>query len=193
MTHTPRPDLDQALKEALRPNAAPAELRARLMAQAQRAPKTRPWLRPMLLAAAALLIVGTASMVLPKQVLRPSIPLEAAVRSASEEMNQADVDTSFQGQGCDGKACGEWANACAGFKAPLPAGFSDQDLRSGGSCRVAGEAAAHYQLRDGRMVYVFPRPLEGCMFGGRTTLQQGPHIAQAWNENGRGYLLLAKR
>ncbi len=192
MNQTPHPDLDQALKEALRPEAAPAELRARLLNQAQRSSAPRPWLRPLMLAAAALVVVGSASLMLPRQPLRASIPLEAVVRSASEEI-KSDVDTSFQGQGCDGKACGDWANVCAGFKAPLPAGFSDQDLRSGGSCRIAGEAAAHYQLRDGRMVYVFSRPLEGCVFGGRTTLQQGSHIAQAWNENGRGYLLLAKR
>lgn len=193
MNPTPRPDLDQALKDVLRPDPAPEALKEKLLAQAARAPRARsPW-RALGLAAAALLVIGMASLAVPLRSLREGrIPLNTVMRSVSEELSSG-VDRSFDGQACCGKACGDWAQSQAGFRAPLPRCVAEKDLRSGGACRIAGEAAAHYQLNDGRMVYVFQRPLEGCVLGGRTTLEHGPHIAQAWNEDGRGYLLIARR
>jgi hypothetical protein len=185
--------MDEALRGALRPEPAPEALRAKLMAQAGQ--KARPWspLRTMLLAAAALLVVGLGVLAFPRRI--QEVPGGAALATAVSEASREFADTRdccFKDAACSGKACGDWAEGRVGFQAPLPAKLAEADLVAGGTCRLAGQSVAHYTLRDGRMIYVFGEELDGCR-GRRAVLQHGALQAEAWNEHGRGYLLLARK
>ncbi len=194
MNHAPSSIPDQALRDAMRPSPASEVLRARLLATARRCDRPRPTFRPLLLASAAALVMTFGGLI-GQHFLRTAgggIPLEAVVSPAALEFADPQ-DLNFRGQACQGKGCGDWARIQAGFKAPLPAGIAESELSAGGACRVGGHAAAHYLLHDGRMVYVFSAPLRDCPWEGRRTLQRESVSAQAWNEAGRGYLLLAKR
>lgn len=194
MNHAPQRNLDDALREALKPAPAPEALRARLLAKAGR--PAGPWspLRATLLAAAAVVVVGLGALFATRMKPdgRTRVPLATAVSGASADFSDTG-DLSFLAGACTGKGCGDWAKVRAGFRAPLPACFLETDLAGGGTCRIAGTSTVHYALRDGSKVYVFQGELTGCAKGRRVVVDQGDLQAQAWNEEGHGYLLLAKK
>ncbi len=192
MNHAPKFDLDAALREVLKPAPAPEALRSELLARAGR--RARPWppFRTSLLAAAAVVILGLGAQMTSRMngEGKGSKHLVTAVSEASQEFVDP-RDLAFKEESCAGKGCGEWAQVRAGFRAPLPACIAETDLAGGGTCRIAGGPTVHYSLRDGRKVYVFPKELEACRAGRRVVMDRGALQAQAWNEQGRGYLLLA--
>jgi hypothetical protein len=193
MSHARKPDLEEALREALKPGPAPEALRARLMAQAGQRARTWTPLRAALLAVAAVLVVSLGALAIPrKDTLGHRRALEQAVSEAAAGYAHVGA-LSFQEDACAGKGCGDWAQTPAGFRAPLPQSISETQLHGGGACRIGGQSAVHYLLRDGRMIYVFAHELEACRGGRPACLDRGTYEVRAWNEQGRGYLLLARK
>jgi anti-sigma factor RsiW len=185
---------DEALRDSLRPEGAPAELRNRLLAEARRQDAGRRFtLRPYLAAAALLLTLGSGIYL--GRGLRPGPPVAASALPALLEATSKNYRTiqglDFTGRECTDKACGIWALHRVGFTAPLPACMEGAPMVGGRSCAVQGRPVAHYAFRDGRAVYVFAGPLEGCgATPGNPRPVEGPFLARAWNEGGRGYVLL---
>ena len=187
--------LDDALREALRGEKAPVDLRQRLLAEARKRDggRTSFTFRPLLVAAAMLVTVG-AGMYLGRG-LRSGPPVASAALPGLLQATSQNFRTikglDFAGRDCTDKACGIWALHRVGFTAPIPACVNEAGMVGGRSCAVQGRKVAHYAFRDGRALYVFSGPLEGC--GATPGVAQpvgGQLMARAWNEGGRGYVLL---
>ena len=187
--------LDEALGEALRGGKAPEALRQRLLAEARRRDggrgnAYRPWL-----AAAAVVLALGGSLALVR-VLRPApAPLAAealpGLLDAASRNFRTIKGLDFRGPDCTDKACGLWALRRVGFTAPVPAALAEVPLAGGRSCAVEGRPVAHYTFRDGRALYVFQAPLQGCSASPSAPRPvEGHLLAKAWNEQGRGYVLL---
>lgn len=186
--------LEDALRDALRPTSAPEGLRQRLLVEAQRQDAGRRFsFRPYLAAAALLLTLGSGIYL--GRGLRSGPPVAAAALPDLLEATSKNYRTiqglDFAGGECTDKACGLWALQRVGFTAPLPACMGTAPMAGGRSCAVQGRPVAHYAFQDGRAVYVFSGPLEGCGTSpGAPRQVEGPYLARAWNEGGRGYVLL---
>lgn len=186
--------LDEALRDALKPQPAPQDLRQRLLAEARRQDAGRRFsLRPYLAAAALLLTLGSGIYL--GRGLRSGPPVAAAALPDLLEATSRNYRTiqglDFAGRECTDKACGIWALQRVGFTAPLPACMEGAPMAGGRSCAVQGRPVAHYAFQDGRAVYVFSGPLEGCGGSpGQPHRVEGDFQARAWNEGGRGYVLL---
>ncbi len=194
MTPAPR-KLDEALGEALRAGKAPEALRQSLLAEARRRDAGRARAPRAWLAAAALVLTlgGGYGLV---RALRPT-PLPMASEGLPELLDATTRNyltvkgLDFRGPDCTDKACGLWALRRVGFTAPVPAALAKTPLAGGRSCAVEGRPVAHYTFRDGRALYVFQAPFPGCS-GDPTAPRavEGQLLARAWNEQGRGYVLL---
>ncbi|HJV23952.1 MAG TPA: hypothetical protein VJ570_14720 [Holophagaceae bacterium] len=186
--------LDDALREALRGERAPADLRQRLLAEARKRDQGRAFdFRPLLVAAALLVTVGGGVYV--GRGLRQGPPVAAAalpeLLNATSQNFRTVQGLDFAGRDCTDKACGLWALHHVGFTAPIPACVGEAGMLGGRGCAVQGRKVAHYRFRDGRALYVFSGPLEGCgATPGASQQVEGRLQARAWNEGGRGYVLL---
>ncbi|HJW32421.1 MAG TPA: hypothetical protein VJ505_03550 [Holophagaceae bacterium] len=186
--------LDDALREALRGEKAPMDLRQRLMTEARKRDQGRTFsFRPLLVAATVLITVGAGVFL--GRGLRQGPPVAAAALPDLLQATSKNFRTikgfDFAGRDCTDKACGLWALHHVGFTAPVPACVSEAGMVGGRSCAVQGRKVAHYAFRDGRALYVFSGPLEGCGTApGAAQHVEGQLQAKAWNEGGRGYVLL---
>jgi hypothetical protein len=186
--------LDDALRETLRGEAAPAGLRNRLLLEARKRDGGRSFsFRPLLVAAAMLLTVGTGVFL--GRGLRPGPAVAAAalpgLLQATSRNFRSNKGLDFAGRDCTDKACGVWALPRVGFTAPIPACVDEAGMVGGRSCAVEGRKVAHYAFRDGRALYVFSGPIEGCGSKPGAAQSVDGHLqAKAWNEGGRGYVLL---
>ncbi len=186
--------LDDALREALRGEKASVDLRQRLLAEARKRDGGRAFsFRPFLAAAAVLITVGTGVFL--GRGLRQGPPVAAAnlpeLLQATSQNFRTIKALDFAGRDCTGKGCGTWALRRVGFTAPIPACLDEAGMAGGRSCAVQGRKVAHYAFLDGRALYVFSGPIEGC--GGPPGSPRpvdGRLMARAWNEGGRGYVLL---
>jgi len=180
---------DRQLKDALRPGAAPDDLRRSLLRAAGR--RRFLWTWPALGIAALLMVLlggGTWGwMVRGQEGARLS---RAAIRMFMEAPGMAftaeasDLDSGEQGR--------RWSAQAAGFSAALPKCLAGQAMKGGCVCDMEACRAVCYYLQDGRAIYVFDHTLRGLPFDPaqpRRLASEG-HRAQAWNENGRGYVLV---
>ena len=187
--------LDEALMDSLRAGKAPEALRQRLLAEARRRDAGRrsafrPWL-----AAAAVVLALAGSLAVARRLRPAPAPLAAEAMpdllEAASRNYQTVKSLDFRGPECTDKACGLWALHRVGFTAPVPASLANAPLAGGRSCSVMGRPVAYYSFRDGRSLYVFQEPLPGCgERAGAPRSVAGPLMARAWNEQGRGYVLL---
>lgn len=190
MTQQLMDSLDARLASALAPEPAPADLRAALLAESRRedqrtAPLRR--FRPLLAAAAVVLFLGGGAALVLQQ--RPSDAVRTARGALRNFMDVHSLD--FQGAEVCADTCTQWSRTRLGFDAPLPGACAGQPLRGGRACRVEGRPVAHYLLEDGRALYVFREPLGGCSSSPARALAVGGGLqARAWNEQGRGYVMV---
>lgn len=186
--------LDDALREALRGEAAPVDLRKRLLTEARKRDEGRNFsFRPLLVAAAMLLTVGSGVFL--GRAMQSGPPVAAAalpgLLQATSRNFRSVQGLDFAGRDCADKARGTWALSKVGFTAPVPACVNEGGMAGGRSCAVEGRKVAHYAFLDGRALYVFSGPLEGCgTTPGVAQPVEGHLMARAWNEGGRGYVLL---
>jgi hypothetical protein len=190
--------IDNALRQALQFQAAPADLREALLAEARRRDRARRLQRTrrvlqVALAASLVLALGLGATLLRQRTDAGSAGLAQAV--LADFMGSHDL--AFEGAppqtpGKDPCAC--WSKGCMGFEATLPRDCQMSEVRGGRSCRVKGMPAACYLLRDGGSLYVFPKPLPGAgPARGRSLAVAASYQASAWNENGRGYVRVMPR
>jgi hypothetical protein len=189
MTHPPT-NLDHALRQALAPDAAPAALKSVLLAEARardgRAPR-RPRLARFLVAASLVLATGGGVFfLLPRPAKGPTHTAQEALRNFMEVHG-----LEFQGEAACAEACSRWSKAKLGFEAPLPSACADMKVIGGRACRVDDRPVAHFLLSEGRALYVFQEPLRGAASQpGAALAVAGGLQAKAWNEQGRGYVLV---
>ena len=190
MTKPSRINLDQALGQALEVQAAPGSLREGLLAEARaqdrgvrRSPK---WARLAAAAALVLMAGGGALFLVPRPAPEPTHTAKEALRNFME-IHALD----FQGREACEAACTQWSKKRLGFSAPLPATCGDSSVVGGRACRVDNRPVAHFLLSDGRALYVFQEPIKGGKAQpGSALAVAGGLQARAWNEQGRGYVLV---
>lgn len=184
---------DQALIEALAPGLAPAGLRRELLAAAKRSDhRRRTWLA---LAAGFLLMLASGS-VLALLLLLPPADSRMAREALTHFMSAKELD--FQGSPPRPAAgqpaedpCACWSQKALGYAAGLPEGMSGCTIQGGRACRVGGRPAACYLLEEGRGLYVFERPFrQGAEDAARPMVVAAGFQARAWNEGGRGYVIV---
>ncbi len=181
-------NLDAALGDLLAAPPAPPDLRAALLAEARRQDGPRRRRAPRLLAAAALLLFVGGGAAL---VLRPPAPEPAATARGALKNFMEIHGLEFQGRDVCADTCTQWSRGRLGFEAPLPSACAGEAMRGGRACEVGGRPVAHYLLQDGRALYVFRDPIPGCgIQPGRALAVAGGLQAKAWNERGRGYVLV---
>ena len=88
--------------------------------------------------------------------------------------------------------CRRWSAKAVGFSAHLPKGLANQPLKGGTACIMASCRAACFFLKDGRAVYAFDRTIRGLDADSkqRPLVLASGHRATAWNEDGRGFILV---
>jgi hypothetical protein len=106
-------------------------------------------------------------------------------------------DLAFVGmpphQGAE-EPCACWSMGKVGFAASLPRSCPHMEVSAGRECRVKGVLAACYLLRDGRSLYIFPKPIRGAgPAQGQPLAVAASYQAKAWNEDGRGYVRVMPR
>lgn len=188
---TSQTNLEQALREVLAPEPAPASLKDALLSQARvhdQGRRKSPWFLRTATAAAALLLFagGGVFLVGSRSAKEPTHIAQEALRNFMEVHA-----LEFQGEPACGQACTQWSKKMLGFDAPLPSCCTDLKVVGGRACRVDGRAVAHFLLSDGRALYVFQKPLTGgTAEPGAALAVAGGLQAKAWNEQGRGYVLV---
>jgi hypothetical protein len=185
--------LEDALRQVLRYPRAPQDLVEALRAQARGRDRHARIRVRWALAAALLLLLGAGWGWLG---LRGQLEGPSLVQAVLEDFMSASP-LSFQGSpphsaGGDPSRC--WSRRCAGFEATLPRSCPVGEVRGGRICRLRGMRVACYLLQGGRSLYVFPVPIRGA--GGaleRPLAVAAGFQASAWNEEGKGYVLVAPR
>ena len=88
--------------------------------------------------------------------------------------------------------CRQWSAQAVGFAAHLPKSLADQPLKGGNACTMPSCRSACFLLQDGRAVYVFEHTFKGLDVGSnkRPMIIASGYRARAWNEDGRGYVLI---
>lgn len=182
--------LEPALTRAMAPEPAPELLRKALLQEARRRDartRRRSWLFAAAAAAAILLVGGSGGFFL------YSRSQGGAAHTAREALrNYMEVKSlEFQGQDSCPEACTAWSMAKLGFECPLPSACAESKVVGGRACKVGGLGVAHFLLEDGRALYVFRDPLKGgAAVPGAPLAVAGGFQAKAWNEQGRGYVLV---
>lgn len=183
-----RPNLDEALQRALNPAPAPTDLRSALLREARR--RDRPASRRWWAGLAALLILGLGfwwKALGPGALTGPKL----AQATLSEFVQGHTLD--FQGPPPTQPPCPDpcriWSKAVMGFEAPLPQEAAACPLQGGRVCRVRGQRAACYLLKDGRCVFVFEKPIPKVGDGGVLAVAAG-FQARAWNEGMGGVVMV---
>jgi len=191
MTHPipppPFPPFDDQLRSVLAPAAASARLRASVLAA--KPPLLRraaPWLA----AAATLMLIAGGGWIGLHPRLAPGPAQEVAALALTNFLSVKGLD--FQGAPPSGPGdCGRWCERRAGFSAPLPSCTPESEVQGGRVCAVGRTPVGYYLLKGGRGLYVFARPFVGCGEQRSAPLAvAASYQARAWNENGRGYVLI---
>lgn len=188
--------LEDALRQALHAPAAPADLREGLLAAARSQDRARAARRTrhavqVGLAAAMVLALGVGGTWLKVRTGGGSAAVAQEVLRDFMAVHALEADGA---SGPEGHELGACSMGCPGDGASLPNACAREDVRGRRGCRLKGMSATCYLLRDGRSLYVFPRPIQGA-----GTLQGQPlavvanYQAKAWNEDGRGYVMVMAR
>lgn len=182
----PRIPMEQGLAEALRPTAAPATLRNRLLTEAHRVDRSRRRFRS--LAAAAALVAGlTGTWAILHGPADPGMDLArtAVIQHADEshlDFHGAPADTTG--------SCGNWCEKRLGYAATLPRSVAPSEVVGGRICKVRSHPVAYYRLACGDGLFVFGHAPEALQRARGFDLSKG-HTALAWTEGERGYLRVA--
>ena len=192
MSMGPRSDPDafeRQLRAALRPTPAPADLQEALLRGRRPVAGWRRWSG----LAALLCLALLGGVVFIRQHSgggrQGARLLQAALQHRLEPAGLEFIPVAAgDGSNSPQCQCRTWSQQALGFPAELPALLSEQDLKGGRACSMAGERAACYILLDGRTLYVLPRPIPGLGHG--PVARAGDLEARAWNEGERGYILV---
>lgn len=193
--------LEEAISQAFS-DPAPQDLRAVLLEQAQRVDRMdredrpHPWVQRhwMLATASFLLAISLGSF------LHFHGATAVNARLAKAAMNDfAKAQTlDFEGQpqvalnGAPDSCCA-WSQSRLGFTAPLPSLAVGCPLKGGRACVIEGRSAASYVLEDGRCIVVMETPIRGAGDSpGSVLASVSGFQARAWNEKGRGILLIER-
>lgn len=182
---------DQQLQGALRPGAAPDDLRRSLMQAAGK--RSSPWKWQALGLAALLMVLlggGTWGGV---AHWRGQEGVRFGRAAIQKYMQSPRMDFVVDASGPDFVEQGrQWSTKAVGFSAQMPECLAGQMVKGGCACDMDTCLAACYYLQDGRAIYIFDRTLRGLPsgFDQPRRLAFDGHKAQAWNENGRGYVLV---
>lgn len=186
---------DQQLAEALRPGAAPEDLRLCLLRAAENRRPHRTW-QALGIAATLMLLLGSGAWGwMAHWNSHEGERFTQAVLQNYVEVQNMDftLDASDQGsvEQCM-ERCKQWSTKAVGFAAHLPNGLANQPLKGGSACTMASCRVACFYLKDGRAVYAFDRTLKGLDADSikRSLVAASGHRASAWNEDGRGYILI---
>lgn len=189
---------DRALATALEPGPAPEVLRCRLQAAAKRADQRR---RTWLAFAAGIVLMLLSGSALALLLLAPSADARMAREALTHFMSAQQLDfhgtPPHPGRSSGAAAedpCACWSQQVLGYAAALPEGVRSCAITGGRACRVGGRPAACYLLEEGRGLYVFEHPFrQGGEASGRPLVVAAGFQARAWNEGGRGYVMVEPR
>ena len=182
---------DQQLKQALRPGAAPEDLRRGLMRAAKR--RRSPWAWPALGIAALLMVLlggGTWGWLAHWRGQEGSRVVQAALQHYVEGRRMDFTVDALAGNSAEQGR--QWSTTAVGFPAALPECLAGQAMEGGCACDMKACRAACYFLRDGRAIYIFERTLRGLPSDPNRpqVFASAGHRALAWNEGGRGHILV---
>jgi hypothetical protein len=186
---------DQQLAKALRPGAAPEDLRLSLLRAAQSRRPRRTW-HALGIAATLMFLLGSGAWGWMahwnshegERFTQAVLQNYMEVQNMDFTMDASDQDSVEQ---CMDR-CKRWSTKAVGFAAHLPKGLANQPLKGGRACIMASCRAACFYLKDGRAVYVFDRTLRGLDANSikRPLIVASGLRGTAWNEDGRGYILV---
>ena len=186
---------DQQLAKALRPGAAPEDLRLSLLRAAASRRPHRTW-HALGIAATLMFLLGSGAWGwMTHWNSHEGERFTQAVLQNYMEVQNMDftVDASDQGsvEQCM-ERCKQWSTKAVGFAAHLPRGLANQPLKGGTACIMDSCRAACFYLKDGRAVYAFDRTIRGLDADSkqRPIILASGHRGTAWNEDGRGYILV---
>lgn len=186
---------DQQLIMALRPSPAPIDLRQGLLRAAKSNNPRRTWYA-LGIAATLMLLLGSGAWSWMthwnnhegERLIQASVQSYMEVQNMDFKMDDATQESMEQCM----ERCKQWSAKAVGFSAHLPKSLANQPLKGGTACTMASCRAACFYLKDGRAVYAFDRTIRGLGADSRNrplVLASG-HRATAWNEDGRGYILV---
>ena len=186
---------DQQLAKALRSGAAPEDLRRNLLQIAAIHRPRRTW-HALGIAATLMFLLGSGAW--GWMAHWNSHEGERFTQAVLQNyMDAQTMDFTLDDSAQDSVAqcmerCRQWSTKAVGFSAQLPKSLADQPLKGGRACTMVSCRVACYQLQDGRAVYVFDRTLKGLDADSkkRPLILASGHRASAWNEDGRGYILV---
>jgi hypothetical protein len=183
---SPHPPFDDQLRLALAPAPAPPALREAILAVRQPlGRRAAPWLG---LAATLLLTAGGLWFGQASRAAAP--PREIASQALNNFLTVHGLDFLGAPPSASGD-CGSWCQERAGFTAPLPNCTNPSEIEGGRVCAVGRTPVGHYLLKGGRGLYVFAKPFENCGAMPSPPLAVAAGLqARAWNENGRGYVMI---
>ena len=193
--HSASISFDQQLAKALRPGHAPEDLRLNLLKAAKNQGTHRTWYA-LGIAAALMLLIGSGAWGWMAHWNHQEG--ERYTRAALQDFIQVQrmdftVDASAQEsmEQCM-ERCKQWSSQAVGFSAHLPKSLANQPLKGGNACTMPSCRSACFLLEDGRGVYVFEHSLRGLDTGSekRPLIIASGYRATAWNEGGRGYVLV---
>ena len=182
--------LDDALQRTLAPSPAPEALRRGLLKEARRRDRRTSRILWTGLAAAVLAGLG---------LWRASA---AGEPPSGPRLAQAALADVVRGGALDFKGtppspppaadpCRRWSKAALGYEAPLPRAADDCPLMGGRVCKVLGMRGACYLLKDGRSLFVFPKPIPKAGPGpGEVLAVAAGFQARAWNEGDAGVVMV---
>jgi hypothetical protein len=186
---------DHQLTKALHPGDAPEDLRLNLLKAAKTQGTHRTW-HALGIAAVLMLLLGSGAWGWMAHWNQREG--ERFTRAALQDFIQVQrmdftVDASAQEsmEKCM-ERCRQWSAQAVGFSATLPKSLADQPLKGGNACTMPSCRSACFLLQDGRAVYVFEHTLKGLDVGSnkRPMIIASGYRARAWNEDGRGYVLI---
>ena len=182
---------DQQLREALRPGAAPEELRRNLLQATKQQGPHRSW-HALGIAAILMLLLGGGSwgwMI----HWRGQEGARFSQMALQNYMQARRMDFTVDATASNPQELGrQWSAKAVGFPATLPKCLENQPMKGGCACPIASCRAACYRLQDGRSIYILDRSLNGLgndVSTAQVILSDG-HRLQAWNEGGRAHILV---
>lgn len=185
------PDFDRQLTAALRPEAAPEDLRRSLLRAAEPSSSRWAW-RALGMAALLMLFLGGGTWGLLVR-WRGQEGVRFARTALQDYQETRPMDFTVAASTPDsGELSRQWSTEAVGFSATLPKCLAEQAVKGACACAFASCQAVCFHLLDGRAIYIFERPLRGLSADPNRPHQilAANHRVQAWNEDGRGYVLV---